>query len=117
MSDEEYNDLAMQDIQENGYQSDDDEESKSKPATNPEQPGQIMQGSKYHQNLDHFLRTRNELVPEHLCSYSSLLLEESERNLLPPGKAKLRKRSLSIPSLGKYGSAINDLILSGSAQR
>ncbi|PNY03758.1 2-phosphoglycerate kinase [Trifolium pratense] len=109
-SDEEYDDLAMQDVPENGYWSDDyDEELRSEVA--------IGHGNKYRQNLDLFLRTRSEPVPESLCSYSSLLKEKVERRLPPSGKAKLRKRSLSISALGKGSSAVLDPIPSGTPQR
>ena len=115
-SDEEYDDLAMQDVLE-GYWSDDDEELKSKVSAVSGDQGTKMQGNKDHQNLDLFLRTsKNEPVTEPLCSYSSLLSEKSEKRLPPSGKAKLRKRSLSIPALRK-DSAIKDPIHSGAPQR
>jgi hypothetical protein len=120
-SDEEYDDLAMQDGMENGYWSDDDDyELRSKLV---EELGAKLHGHKYHQNLDQFLRTRSEPVPiemvsqEPFCSYSSLLVEKSDRKVTSNGKAKFRKRSLSIPALGKHSSAINDPILSGTPQR
>ncbi|WJX50187.1 hypothetical protein P8452_36528 [Trifolium repens] len=121
-SDEEYDDLAMQDGMENGYWSDDDDyELRSKLV---EELGAKLHGHKYHQNLDQFLRTRSEPVPiemvsqEPFCSYSSLLVEKSDRKVVTSnGKAKFRKRSLSIPALGKHSSAINDPILSGTPQR
>lgn len=120
-SDEEYDDLAMQDVVENGYWSDDDEEFRSKFGTGLGDLGTKMHGNnKYRQNLDLFLRTRSsDPVPEPLCSYSSLLMEmeKGERRLPPSGKAKLRKRSLSISALGKGSSAIQDPILSGAPQR
>lgn len=114
-SDEEYDDLAMQDVLENGYWSDDDESGGKVDGVNGEQVGsKIHGGNKYRRNLDLFLRSRSELavaVPEPLCSYSSLLVERSER------KARLRTRSLSIPALGKHSSTMNDPILSGAPQR
>jgi len=112
-SDEEYDDLAMQDVPENGYWSDDGEEFRSKFAIDHEDLGAKMHGSKYRQNLDLFLRTRSEPVPES-CSYSSLLTEKAERRLPPSGKAKLRKRSLSISALGKGSSTVQDPIISGA---
>ncbi|RYQ97969.1 P-loop NTPase domain-containing protein LPA1 homolog 2 isoform X1 [Arachis hypogaea] len=98
-SDEEYDDLAMQDVQASGYWSDDDDGFKNKVNSVSWDQGTKLQGSKYRQNLDLFLRTRSEPVTESLCSYSSLLVEKSEKRLPPTGKAKLRKRSLSIPAL------------------
>lgn len=113
-SDEEYDDLAMQDVPENGYWSDDDEEFRSKVTIGQEDLGAKMHGIKYRQNLDLFLRTRSEPVPESFCSYSSLLMEKAERRLPPSGKAKLRKRSLSISALGKGSSTVQDPIISGA---
>ncbi|MCI97758.1 2-phosphoglycerate kinase, partial [Trifolium medium] len=65
-SDEEYDDLAMQDVMENGYWSDDvDYELRSKLV---EELGAKLHGNKYHQNLDQFLRTRSEPVPLEMAS-------------------------------------------------
>ncbi|XP_020214522.1 P-loop NTPase domain-containing protein LPA1 homolog 1 [Cajanus cajan] len=117
-SDEEYEDLAMQDVLENGYWTDDDDEFRNKVGGVGGEVGTKMHGgNKYRRNLDLFLRSRSEpvamaaAVQEPLCSYSSLLHERRER------KAKLRTRSLSIPALGKHNSAVNDPILSGAPQR
>lgn len=97
-SDEEYDDLAMQDIPKNGYWYAEDEVSKEK--------------------LGHglHLRTISEPVPESLCSYSSMYMENSERRI-HPGKGKFRKRSLSIPASKKNGSTIIDPIFSSAPQR
>ncbi|CAI8592417.1 unnamed protein product [Vicia faba] len=117
-SDEEYDDLAMQDVLENGYCSDDDEEFKSKVAIDDGDLGTIMQENKYRQNLDLFLRTRSEPLPDSsFYPYSSLLMEKVERRLPPSGKARLKKRSLSISALGKGSSTIQDPIPSGAPQR
>ncbi|BAT90537.1 hypothetical protein VIGAN_06179800 [Vigna angularis var. angularis] len=113
-SDEEYDDLAMQDVVENGYWSDDDDEFRSKVGLVGGELGSKMHGgNRYRRNLDLFYRSRSEpvAVPEPQCSYSSLLVEKNER------KAKLRTRSLSIPALGKHRPAMNDPILSGAPQR
>ncbi|KAF7805620.1 P-loop NTPase domain-containing protein LPA1-like protein 1-like isoform X1 [Senna tora] len=110
-SDEEYDDLAMQDVLKNGYWSDDDEETKMKIGNVVGDQGTKVLGHEYRQNL--YLRTKSEV-----CSYSSLLVENGEGRLpSAPGKVKLRKRSLSIPALRKNGSAIIDPILSGAPQR
>ncbi|KAE9620573.1 hypothetical protein Lal_00019395 [Lupinus albus] len=118
-SDEEYDDLAMEDVQENGYWS--DEEFKSKLSAVAEELRSKMHENMYSQNLDRFLRSRSEpmpaLVPETQYCYSPMIVEKSEMKLPPAGKAKLRKRSLSIPALGRHSSAINDPILSGTPQR
>ncbi|KAK9280509.1 hypothetical protein L1049_014201 [Liquidambar formosana] len=101
-SDEEYDDLAMQDVQETGYWSDDDEEAKDKLVPVPEEHGlNNMRRDKYRKNLDRFLRTRSEPLSEPPCSYFSLLMEKNERRMPPSGNVKMRKRSLSIPALGK----------------
>ncbi|KAF2292169.1 hypothetical protein GH714_014748 [Hevea brasiliensis] len=103
-SDEEYDDLAMQDVLENGYWSGD--ESKEK-VSSP------LQGNKYMQNR--FLRSRSEPLGEPLCPYSSLLVEKGGRILSNSGSIKMRKRSLSIPATGKRG--VSGPILSGTPQR
>ncbi|KAF5744735.1 hypothetical protein HS088_TW07G00314 [Tripterygium wilfordii] len=95
-SDEEYDDLAMQDIQENGYWSDDDDD-ESRDRVIPISGNQSFQKKedKYCQNLELFLRTRSK-ESEQLCSYSSLLLDNGVRRVPPFGDVKIRKRSLSI---------------------
>ncbi|KAE9587959.1 putative P-loop containing nucleoside triphosphate hydrolase [Lupinus albus] len=105
-SDEEYDDLAMQDVLENDYSSEDDEQVETK-----------MQGNKYPQNLDFSQRSRSEPVPDAMCSYSSLLIEKNKSRVPSSGKAKLRKRSFSIPAFRKNSSAVKDPILSGTPQR
>ncbi|CAL1404206.1 unnamed protein product [Linum trigynum] len=106
-SDEEYDDLAMEDMQENGYRTDDEEEweDKVEPIDGPK-------ADKYRQNLDRFLQSRSERLGEPLCSYSSLMGENSSgREVLKPR----RRRSLSISALGKHGAeAVNGAILSGT---
>lgn len=109
-SDEEYDDLAMQDVQDNGYWSDDEEaEDKLVPVSSEESMG--MQADKYRQNLELFLRTKSEPLSEP-CSYS-LLMGKNERRM-PSGNVKMRKRSLSIPAFRKHGSFMNGPILSGA---
>ena len=100
-SDEEYDDLALQDVRENGYWSDDDEESRDR----------------YRQNLELFLSTRTEQLAEPLCSYASLLREKGERRVLNSGSLKIRKRSLSIPAIRKHEPTVGDPILSGAPPR
>ncbi|XP_038722198.1 P-loop NTPase domain-containing protein LPA1 homolog 2-like isoform X2 [Tripterygium wilfordii] len=113
-SDEEYDDLAMQYIQENGYWSDDESRDRVVPILRNQSTQK--KEDKYCQNLELFLTTRSE-ASEPLCSYSSLLLENRVRRVPPFGNVKMRKRSLSIPALGKHGSVINGPILSGAPGR
>ncbi|XP_028791969.1 P-loop NTPase domain-containing protein LPA1 homolog 1-like [Neltuma alba] len=113
-SDEEYDDLAMQDMPKNDYWSGNDEVSREKLGHGSHRT-RVLENEE-RQNHGLYLRTRSEPVPESSCSYSSLFMENSERRL-HPGEAKLRKRSLSIPALEKDGSAIIDPILSGTPQR
>lgn len=115
-SDEEYDDLAMLDMQENGYWSDDDEEAKDKCVPMSEDQSGRKQGEKYRRNVNQFLRTKSDPLSEPLCSYSSLLKEKNETRMLSPASVKMRKRSLSIPALGKHGSVVNGPILSGAPQ-
>ncbi|KAM7502109.1 hypothetical protein LguiB_001013 [Lonicera macranthoides] len=119
-SDEEYDDLAMQDIQENGYLPDDVAPiqgdlsathgvSSNSSSSNREE--------KYRQNLDRFLRTENKptLKPQH--SYSSTVRREGEKSEKKV-TVRIRRRSQSIPSLplGKDGSLLNGLSFSEAAQ-
>ncbi|XP_044506263.1 P-loop NTPase domain-containing protein LPA1 homolog 1-like [Mangifera indica] len=99
-SDEEYDDLAMQDMQESGYLSDDEEFK-----------------DKYLRNLDHFLKSRGEQLAEPLRSHASILTDKNEKRLSTSGSFRTRKRSLSISALGKQGSIISDPIISGTPRR
>ncbi|KAI3450600.1 hypothetical protein Pfo_007265 [Paulownia fortunei] len=114
-SDEEYEDLAMQDFPDIGYMSDDDEEFYYKMELNGvlSVSGDLsnnngLHGEKYQQNLDLFLRTNCEPLSESLmCSFESPLKDKNERREPSYGNCKLRKRSQSIPAFGKHGSLIN----------
>ncbi|KAG5408909.1 hypothetical protein IGI04_005228 [Brassica rapa subsp. trilocularis] len=112
-SDEEYDDLAMED---KSYWTDNEEESrdtvevmseeKHKPATKDE---------KYVQNLDLFLRTAaNKQLVEPLELCASLFTCESGNTRRLSGKEKMKKRSLSISALGKHGSGLGDPIVLGA---
>lgn len=96
-SDEEYLDLAMEDVQENGYWSDNDESYKD--AHLPVLAKQSSDGlstAKYKQNLDRFLRTKSDSVSDSI-----------RRKVTSPGKAGVRRRSHSISAVGKVGSFFN----------
>ncbi|GMN24951.1 hypothetical protein TIFTF001_000737 [Ficus carica] len=112
-SDEEYDDLAMQDMMDNGYWSEDDEEAKDKMAA-PVSGDQTFrrQRDKFRRNTDNFLRSKSDPLSDPLCPYSSLLKEKNETRM--PSPAKNRRRSLSIPALGKHGPVISEAILSGA---
>ncbi|XP_024029950.1 P-loop NTPase domain-containing protein LPA1 homolog 1 isoform X1 [Morus notabilis] len=114
-SDEEYDDLAMQDMMENGYWSE-DEEAKDKIAPVSGDQTSRRQRDKYCRNTENFFRTKSDSLSEPLCPYSSLLREKNEMRVPSPGNAKARKRSLSIPAMGKHGSVISEAILSGAPQ-
>ena len=96
----------MLDMQESGYCSDDFKQGGVDDDEYERQSVVVgVGGERYRQNLDLFLRsrTRNEGMSEPPCSYA--------------GNVKMRKRSLSIPALGKHGSLINGgPILSGASQ-
>lgn len=100
----------MQDIQENGYWSDDDDEEMGE--NQVPNPGR-RSDDKYSQNLDGFLRNRDpQQLSEPLRSYSSVLTEKNNNRRMLPPSGKMRKRSLSIPASRKQGSIIGDPILS-----
>ncbi|KAI8524104.1 hypothetical protein RHMOL_Rhmol13G0123600 [Rhododendron molle] len=118
-SDEEYDDLAMQDFQENGYWCDDEEfKDKEVVPTSGEEPTYEVPSifkDNHRKSLDHFLRTKGKLLSELPCSYSFLARENNEKRV--PCNVKLRKRSQSIPAFGKHGSVTKDAILSGTPRR
>ncbi|EOA23565.1 hypothetical protein CARUB_v10016758mg [Capsella rubella] len=105
-SDEEYDDLAMED---KSYWTDNEEKEESQDtismvseATNPNKD------EKYSQNLDRFLRTANQPLTESLELRGEY---ENRMGVANSDKAKMRKRSLSIPALRKHSSIIDDQIL------
>lgn len=101
----------MQYVQENGYWSDDLMIISGDQATR-------TRWDKYNKNLNLFLKRKNEQFPKPPFSYSSLLTEKNEKGGLSlTGNVEIRKRSLSIPALGKHGSIISDPILSGTPRR
>lgn len=115
-SDEEYDDLAMQDGAESGYRSDDDEKSIYKMESNgargiPLLGDQSAQdGDGYGQNLDAVMRTKSDSVSElPALDFASRLRERSERRVPHSCNVKLRKLSPSIPPSGKHSSIINFL--------
>lgn len=118
-SDEEYDDLAMQDGVENGYWSGDEEEAKDTVALVSEGQSSRTQRDKNRRNRDQFARTKSASVTEQLCANSSLLSDMAETARLPSpgsGSVRPRRRSLSIPALGKHGSIITEAILSGASR-
>ncbi|CAK9158524.1 unnamed protein product [Ilex paraguariensis] len=135
-SDEEYDDLAMQDVQENGYWSDDDEEFKKKLVPHSENRFidgvNSVHGDKYRQDIDPISRSKNKYRQDidpisrsksepvsapPLLSYSSLLKEKNEKRVSIYGNVKTRRRSQSIPMLGKHSLQINNPPLSEAHQR
>ncbi|EOA12964.1 hypothetical protein CARUB_v10025948mg [Capsella rubella] len=111
-SDEEYDDLAMED---KSYWTDDEEESRDTVAIMSEKNHKAAtKDDKYIQNLDLFLRTANQQLVEPLQLCASLLTCENGNPRLWSGKEKMRKRSLSISALGKHGSGLGDPILLGA---
>ncbi|KAA8550348.1 hypothetical protein F0562_002032 [Nyssa sinensis] len=126
-SDEEYDDLAMQDVHENGYWSDNDDDDDDGDEFNNKivpisgdllTPGITdIRGDKYEQNLDRFLRSKSESLGDLASSYSPLHRGKNEKTVPFSGNVKVGKRSLSIPAFGKHGSIINGPILSGAPLR
>ncbi|KAI8573599.1 hypothetical protein RHMOL_Rhmol01G0289700 [Rhododendron molle] len=121
-SDEEYDDLAMQDIQGNGYWSDDDEfKDKVVPMSGKDPTSDVLgvPGDKDGLNLDVFSRTKSEPFSELPRSYSTVPRDKKNEKRVPSsgGNVKLRKRSQSIPAFGKRGSVMKGSILSGTPKR
>ncbi|KAF8050584.1 hypothetical protein N665_1935s0001 [Sinapis alba] len=111
-SDEEYDDLAMED---KSYWTDKEEEEETRDTismasenNHKEATTKPKKDDKYIQNLDLFLRTVTQPLTESL----ELTSEYRNRMLIAASdKAKMRKRSLSIPAVGKHGSITDDQIL------
>ncbi|GAB2233660.1 hypothetical protein Droror1_Dr00002888 [Drosera rotundifolia] len=102
-SDEDYDDLAMQDGHEDGYWSDDDIDFKEPLAENGDLPPlRTNKVDRYMKNVDLFVRTRSGPLTGRP---GSPLLEKSDRKQLRSGNVRIRKRSLSIPPFSKNGSA------------
>ncbi|CAN8301053.1 unnamed protein product [Cochlearia groenlandica] len=113
-SDEEYDDLAMED---KSYWSDEEEESRNTIAVMAEKNNNNKpeaKDDKYVQNMDLFLRTENQQLVEPLELCASLLTCENGDTRLWSGKEKMRKRSLSISAIGKHGSGLSGPILLGA---
>lgn len=107
-SDEEYDDLAMED---KSYWTDKEEEEETRDTISMASENNHKEATtkpkkeddKYIQNLDLFLKTANQSLTE--SEYRNRML------IAASDKAKMRKRSLSIPAVGKHGSIIDDHIL------
>lgn len=117
-SDEEYDDLA---IQETGYVSDDDEAFSNNVEVVQDSLKQTtkgsneVQGDKYKKNLELFLSANNGhglQPPAH--SFSAFLRDRNDRRHPSSGHVRNRKRSLSIPSLDDRGPEENTLMPPGT---
>lgn len=113
-SDEEYDDdLAVEDIMENGYITEDEfNELNKNMGTNDlvlsaagEERNKSGGGEKYQQNLDRFLRTKSEPFSEtQMQAFASPVRNKNERRAGSFDSRRLRKRSQSsIPAFGKQG--------------
>ncbi|GMH10930.1 hypothetical protein Nepgr_012771 [Nepenthes gracilis] len=113
-SDEEYDDLAMQDVKENGYLSDDEDFNDELLAAAVDLPllWNNKKGCTYTNNVDLFIRTKSEPLSETPCSYPSLVVEKNDKKPQRLGSVRMRKRSLSIPPFSKHGTG--DPIRSGA---
>ncbi|XP_039053999.1 P-loop NTPase domain-containing protein LPA1 homolog 2-like isoform X1 [Hibiscus syriacus] len=96
-SDEEYDDLAMQDVQENGNCSDDEEFPRD--IVMPFSGDQAIHtgGDQYNKNLDLFLESGAKQFSEPLCYFPAVLMEKNDMGLSPLGNVQTMKHSLSIP--------------------
>lgn len=113
-SDEEYDDLAMQDFPDGDYMSDDDANffraqlNAMLSVSGGGSTNNGNSGDKYQQNLDLFLKKDREPLSKSLmCSFPSFVKDRSAKGARPSGICKLRRRSLSIPAFGKHGSLID----------
>ncbi|KAK1411951.1 hypothetical protein QVD17_32835 [Tagetes erecta] len=91
-SDEEYDDLAMQDIQETGYITDVESESNIS-GNNQHDTITSTHTDKYKQNLDRFLRTKYESVTDSL--------DVNSKSLSSSGSLRVREWSYNVSASGK----------------
>ncbi|XP_021766459.1 P-loop NTPase domain-containing protein LPA1 homolog 2-like [Chenopodium quinoa] len=103
-SDEEYDDLAMQDDQEYG--------SVLSNLSDVVNNNKMRDNYKYPPTLDMFLRTKSEPLSDAFCPYPPVFAKSDKKT--PPSSSRLKKHSLSIPAFGKHGKAA-DAIISGAA--
>lgn len=101
-SDEEYDDLAMQDDQENGYSYDDDEESRARPILSCSSLSEFLHSNSkradiYPPTLDMFLRTQSDPFREQNGQLSSPLVQKGDKKMPRSVHLRMFKRSLSIP--------------------
>ncbi|XP_052187642.1 P-loop NTPase domain-containing protein LPA1 homolog 2-like isoform X2 [Diospyros lotus] len=110
-SDEEYDDLAMQDVQENGYWPDEIKD-KVEPVSGGKPTSEVsgIYGNEDdgHTTLNRALKTRSESQSELRRSYSSPLKEKNEKRVVSPGSAKMRRRCHSTLGFGKNWSVTKD---------
>lgn len=113
-SDEEYDDLALLDIQEDGYMTDINEEILNKSEFSnkvvPVSGDELTEGLEtYRKSIDQSFRSKSAVILEPpLGSYTSFLKEKNEKRVPTSGNIRVKKRSnSSIPTLGKHGALIN----------
>lgn len=100
-SDEEYDDLALQDIDGNTYWSGNDESHENTSALSlANQPGRghsNIRRDRYIKNLDTFLRTKSDTMSV-----------SSRKNVAAIGNVKSKRRTRSISSTDKDGGSISE---------
>ncbi|XP_075089853.1 P-loop NTPase domain-containing protein LPA1 homolog 2-like [Nicotiana tabacum] len=117
-SNDEYDDLAILDIQEYGYSTDDDDKDiynkfesnkKTIPLSGDQLPDESyeIEEQKYKQNTDHFRSKSEMLFKSPPDFYSSFLGEKNEKKVSVFGNVRTRKRSNSIATHGQYGAFTN----------
>lgn len=96
-SDEEYDDLALQDIDENTYWSGNDELHDNTPANQSGRGHSNIRRDRYIKNLDTFLRTKSDTMSA-----------SSRKNVPSIGNVKTRRRTRSISSTDKDGGSVSE---------
>lgn len=107
-SDEEYDDLAMEDMSNSGYISDDEYHSdkvESNEGTSRGESRTHSLGEKYRKKLDLLKRTRSvPLSKSHTRSSSPTVRDKNEKRFMHSGSHRLRNRSMSMPRTRDQGS-------------
>uniref|UniRef100_A0A7N0VBY7 Uncharacterized protein n=1 Tax=Kalanchoe fedtschenkoi TaxID=63787 RepID=A0A7N0VBY7_KALFE len=112
-SDEEYDDLAMQDLQENEYPADIDNDEEGQ-----EDNWDPIPDEKYKQNLEQFIKSAEDLLPDDTPSTSNHVhsLQNGTKVASSTSHVRTRKQSQSIPAFREHGTAFNSLIISGARE-
>ncbi|KZV39916.1 hypothetical protein F511_22743 [Dorcoceras hygrometricum] len=117
-SDEEYDDLALEDFSESGYAPDDDKEFSSKIESNKMVSAALREQTDENDSHDLF-ETKMEPLSQSMkhAALPSPFTDNTERRIPPYMNHRFRKRSLSIPSFRKRGAPVSSTTTNEALRR